>query len=64
MINILFGFLISLSVFASPREEAQNLLAKFQDNESVASRMDAFSKSFMEIPYDHSGPLGEGEQGR
>ena len=64
MINILFGFLISLSVFASPREEAQNLLAKFQDNQSVASRMDAFSKSFLEIPYDHSGPLGEGEQGR
>ncbi len=64
MINILFGFLFSLSVFASPREEAQNLLAKFQDNESVESRMDAFSKSFMEIPYDHSGPLGEGEQGR
>ena len=64
MINILFSFLISLSVFASPREEAQNLLTKFQDNESVESRMDAFSKSFMEIPYDHSGPLGEGEHGR
>ncbi len=64
MINILFAFLISLSIFASPREEAQTLLVKFQNNESVESRIDGFSKSFMEIPYDHSGPLGEGEQGR
>jgi hypothetical protein len=64
MINILFAFLMSLSIFASPREEAQTLLAKFQNNESVESRIDGFSKSFMEIPYDHSGPLGEGEQGR
>ena len=64
MINILFAFLISLSIFASPREEAQTLLVKFQNNESVESRIDGFSKSFMEIPYDPSGPLGEGEQGR
>ena len=63
MINILIGFLISLSLFASPREEAQSILVKFQDNESMESRMDVFSKSFIEIPYDHSGPLGEGEQG-
>jgi hypothetical protein len=64
MIKLIFVFLISLSAFASPRDEAQNLLAKFQGYESVVTRMDLYSNGFMDLPYGSGGPLGEGESGR
>lgn len=63
MMKFFFLFLISLSVFASPREQAQDLLAKHQGINSVVSRMDIFSKTFLDLPYGIGGPLGEGEQG-
>lgn len=64
MMKFIFVFLISLSAFASHREEAQDLLAKFQGYQSVVTRMELYSNSFMNIPYGTGGPLGEGEQGR
>jgi len=64
MMKFIFIFLISLSAFASPREEAQNLLAKFHEQNSVITRLDLFSKSFLDLPYGNGGPLGEGENGR
>ena len=64
MMKFILVFLISLSAVASPREEAQELLAKFQRYDSVVSRMEAFSQNFLDLPYGVGGPLGEGEQGR
>jgi hypothetical protein len=60
---ILF-FLISLSVFASPREEAKTLLSKLDTELSIDIRMDLFSQKFIGLPYGDGGPLGEGENGR
>lgn len=64
MIKFFLLFLISLSVIASPREQAQDLLAKFQAYGSVVTRIDLFSQTFKDLPYGAGGPLGEGEQGR
>jgi hypothetical protein len=64
MIKFFVLFLISLSVFASPREQAQDLLAKFQAYRSVVTRIDLFSQTFKNLPYGAGGPLGEGEHGR
>jgi hypothetical protein len=64
MMKFIFVFLISLSAFANPHEEAQDLLAKFQGYESVVTRLDLFSRTFLDLPYGNGGPLGEGEQGR
>lgn len=64
MTKFLCLFLITFSVFASSREEAQDLLAKFQGYQSTVTRIDLFSQAFKEIPYGAGGPLGEGEQGR
>ncbi len=60
---ILF-FLISLPVFASPREQAENLLSKLDSELSTDIRMDLFSQNFIGLPYGDGGPLGEGENGR
>ena len=60
----IFFLLISLSAIASPREEAQDLLAKFQSQESLAERINLFSRSFLNLPYGKGGPLGEGDEGR
>jgi len=64
MTKFIFIFLISLSVWATPRDEAQDLLAKFQGYDSVVARVDLFSQSFIGLPYGNGGPLGEGEEGR
>lgn len=60
---ILF-FLISLSVFASPREEAQTLLTKLETVTSTALRMEMSSQNFIGLPYGDGGPLGEGVNAR
>lgn len=60
----IFLLLISLSAIASPRDEAQNLLTKFQSQESLTERINLFSRSFLDLPYGKGGPLGEGEEGR
>lgn len=59
----LFFLLISFSALATPREEAQDLLARFQGYQEPLTRMDLFSQSFMGLPYGDGGPLGEGENG-
>lgn len=64
MTKFLCLFLITFSVLASSREEAQDLLAKFQSYQSTVTRIDLFSQAFKEIPYGAGGPLGEGEIGR
>ena len=56
--------LISLSALASPREEAQNLLSRFDNIQGQDIRMDLMSQTFMGFPYGDGGPLGEGESGR
>ena len=60
---ILF-FLISLSVFASPREEAQTILSKIETVTSTDLRMEMSSQNFIGLPYGDGGPLGEGENAR
>jgi hypothetical protein len=60
----IFFLLISLSAIASPREEAQDLLAKFQSQESLTERINLFSRAFVNLPYGKGGPLGEGDEGR
>jgi len=64
MIKFIFVFLISLSAFASPREEAQALMDKFQSYQAPDIRIDLISKNFLGLPYGQGGPLGEGPDGR
>lgn len=64
MIHTFFALILSISVFASPREEAADLLSKYQQLEQIDVRMDAFSKGFLGLPYGVGGPLGEGKIGR
>jgi hypothetical protein len=52
---------ISISAFASPREEAQSLLDRFQSTSNTTDRLNSFSSSFLNLPYGNAGPLGEGE---
>lgn len=63
----LFLLLLTLSTslaFASSREEAEKILRNHEAVTSVQKRMELMSKLFLGLPYGHSGPLGEGEQGR
>lgn len=64
MMNLFFALLLSVSAFATSREEAFTHLANLQNIESTQNRMDAASKAFLGLPYGHGGPLGEGETGR
>lgn len=64
MMKFLFLLLISVSAFASPREEAKAILSKFQNETDLVTRLDLFSKNFIGLPYGEGGPLGEGENGR
>ena len=64
MVHFLCFILFSLTVFASPREEAQSLLALIQNEDNISLRMDQVSNSFLTLPYGDGGPLGEGENAR
>lgn len=64
LMNILLALLLSVTAFASSREEAILQLSKLQNVESTFSRMDVASKTFLGLPYGQGGPLGEGETGR
>jgi hypothetical protein len=64
MMNLLFALLLSVSAFATSREEAVAHLVSLQSIESTQNRMDAASKVFLGLPYGNGGPLGEGETGR
>ena len=56
--------LFSLLSFASPREEASDILQKFQAVSNVTQRMEVISRPFIGLPYGQGGPLGEGPAGR
>jgi hypothetical protein len=64
MLKFIFIFLILSSALATHREEAQAILAKYQHQHHLLSRMSLFSKSFLGLPYGEGGPLGEGPLGR
>ncbi len=51
-------------VFASPREDAERILSRFEKEGVLQKRLDQISKSFLGLPYGKGGPLGEGSQGR
>ncbi len=64
MMKLLFVLLISVSAFASPREEAKDFLNRYAGQKSTQVRLDLFSRLFVGLPYGAGGPLGEGETGR
>lgn len=65
MTKLFLAFIfVSSFAFAGPREEAQKYLDRGAQITSVTSRLDAFSKLFVGLPYGVGGPLGEGPDGR
>lgn len=64
MMNLFFALLLTVSAYATSREEAATHINNLQNVESVQNRMDAASKVFLGLPYGQGGPLGEGETGR
>lgn len=64
MMKFILLALITLNAFASPREEAQDILTRFEGYQAQTTRLDLFSRAFLSLPYGKGGPLGEGEQGR
>ena len=65
MIKLLFVLLLSHSfAFAGPREEAQDILLRFNTETGVVTRLEAISRIFLGLPYGVGGPLGEGPSGR
>lgn len=60
---ILFTFSVSLS-FAGPREEAQNILQRYEAETSPLTRLELMSREFLGLPYGKGGPLGEGPEGK
>jgi hypothetical protein len=59
-----FIFLGYSLAFAGTRDEAVKILEKLAPESDETIRMDLASKSFIGLPYGHSGPLGEGPTGR
>lgn len=65
MTKFLFLLLISVSsLWAGPREEAADILLRFEGETSVTKRLDVISKLFVGLPYGKGGPLGEGPEGK
>lgn len=65
MTKFFFLFLLSVSsLWAGPREEAADILLRFEGVTSVTKRLDVISKIFVGLPYGKGGPLGEGPQGK
>lgn len=60
---ILF-LLVTGSCLASSREDVEEILSKFSNEENLTARLDKISKSFLGLPYGKGGPLGEGKEGR
>ncbi|MFP5384947.1 MAG: N-acetylmuramoyl-L-alanine amidase-like domain-containing protein [Bacteriovoracia bacterium] len=52
------------SLFATPREEAQEILTRFAVETDVTKRLDKISNIFVGLPYGKNGPLGEGPTGK
>jgi hypothetical protein len=57
-------FLSASFAFAGSREEASDILLRFQNEQGVANRMDKISKIFLGLPYGKGGPLGEGSDAK
>ncbi len=65
MLNLLLIFLVSqATALASSRDEAKAVLRKFTKTHDLHARLEKISASFVGRPYDVSGPLGEGPDGR
>jgi hypothetical protein len=65
MTKFFFVFLLSVSsLWAGPREEAADILLRFEGETSVTKRLDVISKIFVGLPYGKGGPLGEGPSGK
>lgn len=63
-IFLLVGIAFASQVWASAQDDAAELLQRFSGVSGIASRIDAYTKSFLGLPYGVGGPLGEGPQGR
>lgn len=65
MLRIILTLLLLSSVaFASPREEAQDILERFATETNLDNRLEMISRLFLGLPYGKNGPLGEGEDGQ
>lgn len=64
--KLLLALLLTLPAIAiaSPRDEAAAFLKKHAQVVGVETRMEAFSKLFLGLPYGDGGPLGEGPEAR
>jgi hypothetical protein len=61
---ILLFLMSSTLLFAGPRDEAQSILERFENEQSQNLRLDKISKIFVGLPYGKGGPLGEGPHGK
>lgn len=57
-------FFVSSFAFAGPREEAARILERHRSENSTISKLEAFSRMFVGLPYGKNGPLGEGPLGK
>lgn len=65
MMKLLILLILSTSfAFAGSREEAADILLRFQNETSVTKRLDIISRIFVGLPYGKGGPLGEGPDGK
>jgi hypothetical protein len=65
MLNIIIALLLGCSfAFAGPREEATDILGRFNAETDLVKRLDLISKIFIGLPYGKTGPLGEGPEGK
>jgi hypothetical protein len=64
--NFLFVafFALSFPVFAGPREEAEAIILRFNQETDDSVRLELISRIFLNYPYGKGGPLGEGENGK
>jgi len=62
--SLVLTFILALSAFALPSDEAQLLLEKMRNESQTNLRMEVVSRSFLDLPYGDGGPLGEGPVGR
>lgn len=65
MLRFILVFILGISsVLADSREEAITILNNLSRETSTVSKLDSASKLFLGLPYGHSGPLGEGPDGK
>jgi hypothetical protein len=63
--NFFFVVLIAITfALAGPREEAQDILRRFNEISNQNDRLELISRLFLNYPYGKGGPLGEGPTGK